>query len=260
MKMKKIRYIALALAAVFCVSLLTACSSSSDEEEDQTGEETSSLTGAEGEETAAAYWAGLVLSVDGEEVTLQRFAPADSAGTDTVSDPADFQPEDYALAQETQVVTLDDESVLYGLDGTDTVSATLGDVLPGSILLVSEDSDGVPTDVIIQNYSEAWQDSPAQVVSVGDDTLEVSWYQLESDSSGLKSYLDTDLTGAVLDGTTESLTVSENTAVYQVQDGMLAEAALEDLAGQDVLVSVSSAGEVLRVIQLNSGSDTALES
>ena len=205
-------------------------------------------------------YAALALAVDGEEVTLQRFAPADSAGTDTVSDPADFQPEDYALAQETQVVTLDDESVLYGLDGTDTVSATLGDVLPGSILLVEEDSDGVPADVIIQNYSEAWQDSPAQVISAGDDTLEVDWYQLESGSGGLVSYLDVDLTGAMLSGTTESLTVSENTAVYQVQDGMLTEAALEDMTGQDVLISTTSSGEVLRVIQLGSGSDTLSES
>ena len=263
MKWKTRRILALTLSAAFCVGLLAACGTADTDQDSQTSQEpeSSDASSPDGtEETGAAgYYAGMVLAADEGQLTLQRYAPADGLSEESLADAADFVPENYQLSAQLETLDLDDESILRTLEDGAGGSVSLADIAPGSILLVQKDTQGAAADVVLFSYGEDRADQAAQVIGCADGTLEVSWYQA-ADGAEMTSYLDADLSGYTLDSATESLTPSSDTEIYLLQDGLLAPAGLEDLAaGDTVVISTSSAGELLRILVLED-QDSGLQS
>lgn len=253
MKMKQLRPMALVLAAALCVGALAACGSSDngasspDPTTSGSGTSADSSPSPDGTEEAG-YTAGMVLSAADGEITLQLYTPLDETAQ-AVTDPAAFTPEDYTLTQGTESLTITDESVLRALSGGEAISAALADIRPGSILLVQRDAaDGTPTDVVIQNYDDAWEDRPAQITDAGDGSLTVTWYQPGEDAQALTSYIGLDVSGYTLESASESLTVEADTPVYQIQDGLLVESSLDGLTDANAILSLSSDGQLLQVI------------
>lgn len=256
--MKKNRYMALTLAGLLCVGLLSGCGSKDNEEDNAVAspsptpaeeKSTGSLTGtAEG-----TYAAGMVLSVDGSQLTLQLYAPTDDAAQADITDPADFQPADYALSQDTLMVAVDDESILRTPDETAGGTLTLADLKPGSILLVRQDGeDGAPTDVVVENAGTLSSDRLAQISTVGDSGLEVTWYQSDDPESVITSYSDINPNSYVLGTDAEALTTDDSTTAYLLRDGLLEQVELSDLtAGALVVVSLSSDGQALQIVVLD---------
>lgn len=262
--MKQNRYLALTLAGLLCVGLLSGCGSK-DKEEDSAAaspsptpaaeENTGSLTGT-GE---GSYAAGMVLSVDGSQLTLQLYAPADDAAQSELTDPAEFQLADYALSQDTLMVAVDDESVLRTPDETAGGTLSLADLKPGSILLVQQDGEGgAPTDVVVENADTLSSDRLAQITTADDSGLEVTWYQSDDPESVITSYSDVNPDSYVLAAQAETLTTDDSTAVYQLKDGLLEQAELSDLSsGALAVVSLSSDGQALQIVVLDSASSAA---
>ena len=266
--MKKNRYIALTLAGLLCVGLLSGCGSNNSNDdtttespsltpaqEDSSNSPTRSLTDTEG----TAYTAGMVLSVDGSQLTLQLYTPVDDAAQTGIADPADFLLTDYTLSQDTMMVALDNESVLRTPDETTGGTLTLADLKPGSILLVQQNADdGTLTDVVVENADALSSDRLAQISSVSEDGLEVTWYQSDDPESVITSYSDVNPSVYVLDTAAEALTVDDTTAVYQLEEGILTQGTLSDLAAGDlVVVSLSTDGQALQIVALG---DTATTS
>ena len=261
--MKKARYLALTLVAALCVGVIAGCSSGGsssssggDDSASSSGGTSSDLSSGGQDAEGSAYSAGLVLAVDDSQVTLQMYQPADSTAEGTIADPADFAAEDYVLSDEVQELDIEDESMLHYLEAGQLESAALADILPGSVLLVQTDeTGGTPGDVVIQNYDQTWQDGAAQVVSVSGDSLEVTWYQM--DGASLTSYLDLDVSAYTPEETAETLAVGSDAVVYQEQDGLLTETDLSSLeAGDNLIISTSSTGDVVRIILCQNQEET----
>lgn len=255
--MKKNRYIALTLAGLLCVGLLSGCGSNNDNttespsptpaQEDSSNSPTGSLTDTEG----TAYTAGMVLSVDGSQLTLQLYTPVDDAAQTGIADPADFLLADYTLSQDTMTVALDDESVLRAPDESTGGALTLADLKPGSILLVQQNADdGTLTDVVVENADTLSSDRLAQISSVSEDGLEVTWYQSDDPESVITSYSNVNPSVYILGTTAETLT-ADDTAVYQLEGGILTQGTLSDLAAGDlVVVSLSMDRQALQIVAL----------
>lgn len=259
--MKKNRYIAMTLAGLLCVGLLSGCGSNKNNDTtaespsptpDQ-AESTSSPTGAE-----ATYSAGMVLSVDGNQLTLQLYTPADNTAQTSIADPADFLLADYTLSQDTLMVALDDESLLRTPDETTGGTLTLADLKPGSILLVQQNADdGTLTDVVVENADTLSSDRLAQVSTVSEDALEVTWYQSDDPESVITSYSNVNPSAYALGTSAEALTTDDSTTVYQLADGILTQSALSDLtAGDLVVVSLSADGQALQIVALGDSTST----
>ena len=94
--MNRKRYVACSLAVVRCLALLVGGGSHSEdtsETEEQT--DTSSGTSSSAEETQpvfeeSGYRAGLVLAVDGTQVTVQYDTPLDETAEREITEPSDF--------------------------------------------------------------------------------------------------------------------------------------------------------------------------
>lgn len=258
--MTKKQYAVLALAGILCVGLLGACSSGQNSEEETV---TSSPAVSDEDPTdenddvsEALYAAGVVLSVDGDQVVLQLYEDEDGNGG--IADPDAFLPEDYTLSTETLALTIDDESVMRTLSEEEDTSAALTDLRPGSILLVLTDTDGTPTDVILQNPGLDQEDRLAQVTDCSDGTLTVTWYQSEDETEPLlDSYLEIPISDYLPGDTTETLTLTDDVAVYMLEDGCLFQADAEDLlAGDTVIVTLSSDGAPVQLICVSVSEDT----
>ena len=161
--MKKKRYLALTLAGLLCVGLLSACGSDTGNE---SGTEESPLESASATPTpedsstgetgglveTLSYSAGMVLSVDGSQLTLQCYTPADGSSEAALTDATHFILSDYVLSQDIVTITVDDESLLHGLEDNTGGSLAVSNLMPGNILLWQQDSDtGALTDVVLQN-------------------------------------------------------------------------------------------------------------
>lgn len=94
--MNRKRYVACSLAVVRCLALLDGGGSRSEdtsETEEQT--DTSSGTSSSAEEAQpvfeeSGYRAGLVLAVDGTQVTVQYDTPLDETAEKEITEPSDF--------------------------------------------------------------------------------------------------------------------------------------------------------------------------
>ena len=152
--MTKKQYAVLALAGILCVGLLGACSSGQNSEEENV---TSSPAVADEDSTdenddvsEALYAAGVVLSVDGDQVVLQLYEDEDGNGG--IADPDAFLPEDYTLSTET--LTLTDDVAVYMLADGCLVQADAEDLLAGDTVIVTLSSDGAPVQLICVSVSE----------------------------------------------------------------------------------------------------------
>ena len=252
MKRKTKRILAMSLAAVFCMGILAACGSTEDDQTTQDTSDTENTTDtSETEDLSSSqdgYTAGMVLEVTETDVTVQLYTPADDSTEQMIADAADFVLADYTLSEETESLSTDDPALLQALeDGGEELSGLrLGD----TVLLRWDEEDSTLAEVILPD--DAAQDSrAAQVEVIGDGTLEVSWYLAESDEAEISSYLSLELDGWTLDSSTETLTFGTDTAVYRVQDGILVEAASEDISeGDTIIVSSGESGEVTQIILL----------
>ena len=250
--MKRKRYIACSLAIVLCLVHLAGCGSSSEDtsetaDQTDTSSDTSSAEETQSVSEESGYRAGLVLAVDGTQVTVQYYTPLD--GTSEIAEPADFALQDYTLSQSTEVLNIEDEGVIQPLDETDGTVA-LSDIRPGTILLIQQDeTEGTLTEVILQNSGQNGEMSIAHVVSNSETGLEILWYQPGEDAAELTSYLEVDLSGYELAETSETLAVNTDVPVYQSQDGALLEDSLDSLAaGDTVILCYNADGDLERLI------------
>lgn len=260
--MKQIRFLALTLAGFFCVGLLSACGSDTGNQnstEDPPLESASATPtpedGSTGETGRLAetksYSAGMVLSVNGSQLTLQRYTPADSSSQTELTDAAGFVPGDYILSQDTVTITVEDESLIREPGDSTGGSLTLDALMPGSILLWQQDPDsGVLTDGILQNTGAAAEIRLAQVTSIQEgDSPAVTWYTASDTANPITSYTSVDLSAYTLESTAEDLTADEDTPVYLLENGCLAEGALSDLSiGDTLAVSLSADGQPVQIV------------
>lgn len=259
--MKKKRYLALTLAGLLCVGLLSACGSDTGNE---SGTEESPLESASATPTpedsstgetgglveTLSYSAGMVLSVDGSQLILQCYTPADGSSEAALTDATDFILSDYVLSQDIVTITVDDESLLHGLEDSTGGSLAVSDLMPGNILLWQQDADTrALTDVVLQNTAAA-EIQLAQVTSIGEDgSLTVTWYTPSDTTDSVTSYTNIDLSAYTLDSSAEELAVDESVSIYLLEDTYLTEGALSDLSVGDTLaVSLSSDGQPVQMV------------
>lgn len=261
MKRKTKQVLAMSLAAVFCIGILAACSSTKDDQsaestpdpersaEDLDSTETEDPSGSQDTSEEEGYTAGMILEVMEEEVAVQLYTPKDELAGQTITDASDFVLEDYTLSEDVESLSADEPALLEVIgDGEDALSS----LEPGGTILLRWDpEDGTLAEVILLSDDAAQDGKAAQVAAVGDGTLEVSWYLAGSDAAAISSYLSPDLTGWTLDSSTETLTLGADPAVYRVQDGVLTATAQEDiLEGDTAILSTDDAGEVMQIILL----------
>lgn len=259
--MKQIRFLALTLAGLFCVGLLSACGSDTGNQNsaDNTPLESASTTptpedestGEAGLAETQSYSAGMVLSVDGSQLTLQYYTPVDDSSQTELTAAADFILEDYILSQDTVTITVEDESLLREAGDSTGGSLTLDALMPGSIVLWQQDPDtGVLTDGILQNAGAAAEIRLAQVTSIQErDRPTVTWYTASDTADSITSYTSVDLSAYALESSAEDLTVDEDTPVYLLENGCLAEGALSDLSiGDTLAVSLSADGQPVQIV------------
>lgn len=260
--MKKKRCLALTLAGLLCVGLLSACGSDTGNEsgtEEPPLESASATPTPEDSSTGEtgglvetpSYSAGMVLSVDGSQLTLQCYTPADGSSEAVLTNATDFILSDYVLSQNIVTITVDDESLLHRLEDSTGGSLAVSDLMPGNILLWQQDADtGALTDVVLQNTGAAAEIQLAQVTSIGEDgSLTVTWYTPADTTDSVTSYTNIDLSAYTLDSSAEELAVDESISVYLLEDTYLTEGALSDLSVGDTLaVSLSSDGQPVQMV------------
>lgn len=258
--MKQNRYLALTLVGLLSVGLLSGCGSKANDSDELTespsptpAQESPAVetnSGSSGE----AYTAAMVLSVDGAQLTLQLYTPADESTAQGIADPAEFDLANYTLSQDTMLVAVDDESVLHS---TDDSALMLADLKPGTILLVKQNADdGSLTDVVVQNAGDLSSDKLAQVTANSESGLEVAWYQSDDPESVVTSYTNVNLDLYALSTESQALTADDTTPVYRLEDGVLTQAALSDLTVGDTLVVSLSADDTPMQIVVIQGADT----
>ena len=179
--MKKKRYLALTLAGLLCVGLLSACGSDTGNEsgtEEPPLESASATPAPEDSSTGEtgglvetlSYSAGIVLSVDGSQLTLQCYTLADGSSEAALTDATDFILSDYMLSQDIVTITVDDEGLLHGLEDSTGGPLAVSDLMPGNILLWQQDADtGALTDMVLQNTGAGAEIQLAQVTAIGED-------------------------------------------------------------------------------------------
>lgn len=260
--MKQNRYLALTLAGLLSVGLLSGCGSKNNDSDTLTEspsptpvqESPAVETGTESE----AYTAAMVLSVDGSQLTLQLYTPAEEGAAQGIADPADFDLANYVLSQDTMLVAVNDESILRAPDSADGSSLMLADLKPGTILLVQQNADdGTLTDVVVQNAGEVSADKLAQVTANSETGLEVAWYQSDDPESVVTSYTNVNLDLYALSTESQALAVDDSTPVYRLEDGVLVQATLSDLSVDDTLVvSLSADDAPVQIVAIQGGEAT----
>ena len=260
--MKQNRYLALTLAGLLSVGLLSGCGSKNNDSDTLTEspsptpvqESPAVETGTESE----AYTAAMVLSVDGSQLTLQLYIPAEEGAAQGIADPADFDLANYVLSQDTMLVAVDDESVLRAPDSADGSSLMLADLKPGTILLVQQNADdGSLTDVVVQNAGEVSADKLAQVTANSETGLEVAWYQSDDPESVVTSYTNVNLDLYALSTESQALAADDSTPVYRLEDGVLVQATLSDLSvGDTLVVSLSADDAPVQIVAIQGGEAT----
>lgn len=258
----KQRSIALTLAGLLCIGLLSGCGSKDNNRQETPAatpaadENTSSPTGA----AQGTYTAGMVLSVDGSQLTLQLYAPAEEDAQTAITGQADGLPSDYVLSEDTLMVGLDDASILRTPDETTGGTLSLADLKPGSILLVQQNADdGTLTDAVLQNADTLAADRLARISAVGDGGLEVTWYQSDDPESVITSYSSVNPALYTPAAAAETLTADDTTPVYRLMDGILTPCALSELtAGELAVISLNADGQALQIVSLEDAATSAL--
>lgn len=253
--MKRNPYLALTLAALLSVGLLSGCAPKADDSDKLT--ESPSPTPVQESPAAAdeSYTAAMVLSVDGTQLTLQLYTPAEDTTAQGIADPADFDLANYTLSQDTMLVAVDDESILHGADGS---ALMLADLKPGTILLVQQNADdGSLTDVVVQNAGDLSADKLAQVTASSESGLEVAWYQSDDPESVVTSYTNVNLDLYALSTESQALAADDTTPVYRLEDGVLTQAALSDLTvGDTLVVSLSADNTPVQIVVIQAAENT----
>lgn len=129
--MKQNRYLALTLVGLLSVGLLSGCGSKANDSDELTESpsptpvQESPAVETDSGSSDEAYTAAMVLSVDGTQLTLQLYTPADESTAQGIADPAEFDLANYTLSQDTMLVAVDDESVLHSTDDSALMLADL---------------------------------------------------------------------------------------------------------------------------------------